>query len=305
MSNIWLGSNGKVIKYGSGVRVCTSGLPAIAPKTLRLSFYGPDEQFDPTSLETSTWGYMGTWTHVSGSVWDFTCQNERWYGYGCSASNHSARYLYGVLAMKSKEPVDASINLYEYTNATDGNSIQNRHIDVVGANLTGVRFIPQLFFRLINLRHVALFDTSMIYNAAEMFGSHNSGDANGATVIPNFNFSGITDAAITWPGMKVETSANKTGLRAFATTPNAAAQANAKLTAVPDLTIPLDTSATVRDMFYGCVNVESGALSLYNKFAAANWSGLHGRCFLDCGSNTVTGATELAQIPSEWGGTGA
>lgn len=55
--------------------------------------------------------------------------------------------------------------------------------------------------------------------------------------------------------------------------------------------------------FDGCVNVESGITSMYNRLSAV--SGVsdiskHYQCFKDCGSNTVAGAAELANVPSGW-----
>lgn len=70
----------------------------------------------------------------------------------------------------------------------------------------------------------------------------------------------------------------------------------------------LDTSAAtnVGGMFDGCVNVETGALDMYNQLASQSVQPqYHTDCFKNCGSNTVSGAAELAQIPSSWGGTGA
>lgn len=74
-------------------------------------------------------------------------------------------------------------------------------------------------------------------------------------------------------------------------------------------TIPLfDTSsATITGlMFDSCYNVQSGALALYQQMSSqTNPPGSHDRTFDRCGSNTQTGSAELAQIPSDWGGTGA
>lgn len=62
--------------------------------------------------------------------------------------------------------------------------------------------------------------------------------------------------------------------------------------------------ASVNAMFRGCTAVESGALALYNHLVSVlPPSGRHSDCFLNCGSGTVTGAAELAQIPTNWGGT--
>lgn len=62
----------------------------------------------------------------------------------------------------------------------------------------------------------------------------------------------------------------------------------------------------VNEMFYGCTHVESGALALYQQMSTQTTPPTtHTNCFTDCGSGTTTGAAELAQIPSSWGGTGA
>lgn len=68
--------------------------------------------------------------------------------------------------------------------------------------------------------------------------------------------------------------------------------------------IPLfDTSSvtTMERMFYSCTNVESGALALYQQASTQTTPpSNHMRTFYNCGSNTTTGAAELAQIPSNW-----
>lgn len=58
-------------------------------------------------------------------------------------------------------------------------------------------------------------------------------------------------------------------------------------------------------MFRGCTAVESGALALYQQMSTqATPPTTTANCFTDCGSGTVTGVAELAQIPASWGGTG-
>lgn len=72
------------------------------------------------------------------------------------------------------------------------------------------------------------------------------------------------------------------------------------LTEIPDWNIP----SSIRSiMFRNNPNVETGALRMYNR--VKDYDIEHDGIFKDCGSNTVTGAAELAQIPSSWGGTGA
>ena len=66
--------------------------------------------------------------------------------------------------------------------------------------------------------------------------------------------------------------------------------------------VPLfDTSnaSIIYRMFYNCYKVESGALALYQK-ASENPPLTYAQAFHNCGRDTVTGAAELAQIPSDW-----
>ena len=58
---------------------------------------------------------------------------------------------------------------------------------------------------------------------------------------------------------------------------------------------------TVNSMFSQCINVETGALAMYNQLSTqATPPTDYYSCFRDCGSNTVTGTAELAQIPAAW-----
>lgn len=71
--------------------------------------------------------------------------------------------------------------------------------------------------------------------------------------------------------------------------------------------IPLFDTSSVTDMrymFYDCGRVNTGALALYQQASSqTNPPSLHASAFEYCGESTTTGAAELAQIPSSWGGT--
>ena len=60
-------------------------------------------------------------------------------------------------------------------------------------------------------------------------------------------------------------------------------------------------------MYWHCHKVEGGALDMYNQLKNYTYQSSYDYvdCFRECGRDTVTGAAELAQIPSSWGGTGA
>lgn len=68
--------------------------------------------------------------------------------------------------------------------------------------------------------------------------------------------------------------------------------------------VPLFNTYSVTQMSYmfdGCTNVQSGALALYQQASTqANPPSSHSQTFNSCGSNTTTGASELAQIPEDW-----
>ena len=68
--------------------------------------------------------------------------------------------------------------------------------------------------------------------------------------------------------------------------------------------IPLfnTSKATNMDSMFGnCINVQSGALALYQQASTQTTPPTyHYATFYNCGSNTQTGTAELALIPSDW-----
>ena len=65
-----------------------------------------------------------------------------------------------------------------------------------------------------------------------------------------------------------------------------------------------DNAADVGGMFKECYKVSSGSLALYTQMSSQAFPpSSHGDCFKYCGRDTTTGAAELAQIPTSWGGT--
>jgi hypothetical protein len=73
------------------------------------------------------------------------------------------------------------------------------------------------------------------------------------------------------------------------------------LVAIPEF--DLTSCLNLNFACYGCPNVQSGALSLYKKASSKERVPDHQSCFENCGSNTESGRAELAQIPTDWGGT--
>lgn len=72
------------------------------------------------------------------------------------------------------------------------------------------------------------------------------------------------------------------------------------LSAIPDFEFADGVQGQVVGGFYNCVNVQSGALNLYNKLKGS--FGHDYRTFEDCGKNNSSGLADLYQIPTAWGG---
>lgn len=291
MANPYLTFNGFNVRTSSNVRIVSPFYP-IPPYTMRFQFIEQSSRFDPTqgtgSQDFPYWSY-GTWTHVAGSVYDWTYQDENWRK---EFTNSQGRTYYDGSALT----IVKNENGHESNTASAFDSGYGLIYNILGANVTGVKSMAYLCYRgAKRLNSVALFDTSHLECAGYMFGANARSAMTRLTNLPNFDFSSINDLydkdnvpSSTWTSMK--------GLSNFST-------GNGILTSVPNITLPIDNTVTVTNMFYNCKYVESGALTLYNKFVTSGWQGSHGSCFKYCGSSTTTGAAELAQIPTGWGGT--
>ena len=190
-------------------------------------------------------------------------------------------------------------------------------VEVLGANTTGITNMGGAFGACSSLTTVPLFDTSSVTNMSWIFYGCSS-----LTSIPLFDTSSVTDLSQAFNGCTSLTSvplfdlSNVTtlqgtfmGCSSLTTLPlfntsKVADMDNAfrnitALTAIPLFNTSKVTSPTCA--FAGCTNVESGALALYNQMSTQTTPPRsHYGTFNNCGSNTTTGAAELAQIPSDW-----
>lgn len=209
-------------------------------------------------------------------------------------------------------------------------STMSNVIEILGANTTGITNMQNMFDGC-NISTAPLFDTSAVTNMASMFcncmnlesvplydtanvsnframlagstsGVVDSSKVNKIRTIPNFNLSSATDISYLACRTLIESFPmfNTSNISGF----DSLCRDCLNLKAVPLLNT--SSANNVTQMFYNCPNVESGALALYQQMSTQTTPpGTHTNTFTDCGSNTVTGAAELAQIPSSWGGTGA
>jgi surface protein len=129
-----------------------------------------------------------------------------------------------------------------------------------------------MLYNCSSLTSVPLFNTSKVTITSQMFYGCSS-----LTTVPLFDTSNVT-------------------------------QMNSMFRNCGSLTdIPLLNTSKVNQMntmFQNCYMVQSGALALYQQASTqATPPYNHTNTFQYCGRDTVTGAAELAQIPSSWGGT--
>ena len=257
------------------------GLPAGVMRFEATSGWTPSG-YDTMNLE---------FTQVSSSpnIWDLHILNGNAIANGATGSmtkllgfnatgltNYSSALHSRIYYSKGTLTECGPMYLPGYTGSTSNNgSLFNdcQYISNIGKlytpDLTGA---INMFYSCKSLTTVPLFDTSSVTNMSAMFVGCTS-----LTTIPLFDTSNVTNMSNMFNGCTSLT------------------------------TVPLFDTSSVTNMeaaFYGCTNVESGALALYQQASMqANPPSNHGGTFTNCGSNTVTGAAELAQIPSSWGGT--
>lgn len=196
--------------------------------------------------------------------------------------------------------VDAEQNIWDLTyENTYWNTLLQNHIsllEVIDANTTDVTRMNSMFNNCSSLTSVTLFDTSNVSGMGSIFSKCTS-----LTTVPLFDISKLTSMASIFSKCTSLTSVPLFNTSNVTNMNNAFAECSA-LTSIP----LFDTSnvSSMDNMFNSCYNVQSGALALYQQASTQNTPPIyHYNTFKDCGSNTQTGAAELAQIPTNWGGT--
>lgn len=271
MSTNLLSFGGKTLTVG-GNALSISSDPYnplyLPPYTMRFRFGQSD--FNPNNIIKKSWPNNATWTQVSESpnIWDFTYSNPVWNGVGMPGGYDSIFYS-----------LTESTHLYT----------------VQGANTSGVTSMKCLFEYgwLYSITNV--FDTSSVTNTQQMFGG--LGYYNG--VLPLFDFSNSENISGMFQHSTFEyipdyDFSSARGMISYLCDycPN--------LKQVPDFTFSVNNLDNASYAFRQCTAVESGALSMYNKLSASSTILYHDYTFGGCGADTVSGAAELAEIPSGW-----
>lgn len=285
--SIYLARNGKMLTRLNGTRCFGS---VTTPFSLLLEY---EEGVDPGfGVAPYTRGF-GVQVSESPNVWLFSLSDPDW----------------------SYQRINASQTTYLLPSR--GNIVR-----VLGGNTTGVTNMTGLFYDCEKLVDVALFDTSTVTNMRSMFytcrklttipafdtrnvtsfrsflGMYQS--ISSITSVPLLNTSSATDTGQMFEGCRKLTSVPLLDL-SNVTQMDAMFSDCRSLASIPDFDI--SSATNMKWMFRWCYGVESGALSMYQKASSLQQTVLHNDTFLECGRDTVTGAAELAQIPTSWGGT--
>ena len=268
-------ANGKWLKEKEADPYNPLGLPE---KTMRFE------------VSSSSWTYSGvpdnTVSQVSDKVWDITFGSSStisaWSKSGIikvlgfngeGLSSYSLASYFTASSMSGLEEV-GSLNLVGCTSLYSAFGQQGSLVSVGNINAPDATTCESMCQGNSALVSVGTINTPLNANANQMFRSCTS-----LTEMPDVNTASVTNATSMFdycPQMK--------SIRLIDT----------------------GSMTTVPAMFRYCFKVESGALALYQQMSTQTTPPSYtSDCFTDCGSDTVTGAAELAQIPSSWGGTGA
>lgn len=217
--------------------------------------------------------------------------------------------------------ISSSPNIYELTyENSDWSSLlsdQSDLLEVIDANTTGVTNMSKMLRYCSVLQSVPLFDTSSVTDMNWMFSgcqalttvplfdtykvtnmSYMFYNCRGFTSVPLFDTSSVTNmenmlarTQLTYIPNFDYSNVTKTSYMFESCT---------ALTSIVLMDLPKVTS--VNQMFYGCTNVQSGALALYEKLLEQDGINSYYNTFYNCGLDTETGLDELNQISIDWGG---
>ena len=168
-------------------------------------------------------------------------------------------------------------------------------------NTTNVTDMGFMFYNCRNISTVPLFNTSKVTDMSYMFMQGTSSSS--LKTIPLFDTSNVTNMR-----SMLQANVGLTSVPLFDTS-NVTNMTEMLYLCQGISSLPLFNTSkvvTMESAFRACAGVKSGALALYQQASTQTTPPTnHSRTFENCGSRTTTGAAELAQIPSSWGGTGA
>lgn len=287
----------------------------LPPYTIRLKYpiyYDPDET---VREEPILWnGGTKTLVDYENNIWDVTKVSTDWSG--LLYNNSSLLEVLGA-------------NTTGVTNMSGMFSYCERNLTAVPLfDTSTVTNMSNMFYGCRNLKSVPLFNTINVTDMSYMF-SHSTSYAMNIETVPLFDTRNVTNMSYMFFGCRIKNvplfnTHNVTNMsNMFSLSRSPGGWTDSRLEAIPlfdtsnvtDMSgmfylqhslksIPLLNTSKVTNMdntFDNCTNIESGALALYQQASSqSSPPSSHSYTFRGCGSDTISGAAELAQIPDDW-----
>ena len=296
-TGIYVGSTAASAVYYGNAKVWEAA-PSMAANTLKFKF--SDTSYDPSSLTTLT---GATWTQISSepNVWLWDASNvveTNWSSAFLQKWTTSSNNVEIIDAGALTTPLIAGQTASPYNAMFKGNTYL---VSVCPLSIPNATDCSGLLNRCTNLAGAVSISCPSATSIKDMFGGNNTTSNTAMTSATITTSSSLVAAQQLFRGC--------TALQSFSISNTSSVEnfGNLCIGCTSLQTVPLlDTSAatTVTNMFYNCYNVASGALALYTQMSTQTTPPTtYTDCFNNCGSSTTTGAAELAQIPTSWGGT--
>lgn len=273
-----------------------AGVFRLAPNTFRLLY---KDGVTPTFTK-------GTAVQISSTpnIWDWTGDTYRAFidhtdllevmDAGNMSAQTDFRYTFqGCTSLRYVCPFNARINRlsYMFQNCSSLTSVPYLNVNIA----SGYDFI-YMFDSCSSLTSVPLIK---ITNTGATTTNYMFRNCSSLTSIPQFDLRGVSSTASMFEGCTSLSTVPALNLN-YAFQLNSMFKGCTSLTTMPSLSFSRTIQRCI-SMFEGCINIESGILDMYSALSAKmDRYGYYTTCFKDCGSNTTTGAAELAQIPSAW-----
>lgn len=292
--------NGKLLSPSNGKVL---GFPALNAPDNVLIFEFADSSYDPSNtglLAGAVWSHLSSAPNVW--MWDArSVQDVDWRGAFYRAFKWDPAGTRGPVKIVAAGALTTPTILGEQQSPYRGMFREClAFTDVCALSFPNVTFSPQLFngCKYINLAGLSVPKTTSLNSAFK-------GGSNQSSYFTNVGPIVTTSALVDVEQMFFRAD----GLTAtpYFETSGVVNMKSFFYNSIALKTISLyhtDSVTYVDTAFCRCTAVESGALALYNQMSTqSSVPSSHTNTFQYCGRDTITGAAELAQIPTSWGGT--
>ena len=291
----------KVLKFGGKVVTNDPNPLKLPPFTIRCKF---------SSGYTPTMGDSQTLVDETENVWDITKNSTDWsFLFDGTKDDPGFPYLLKVLGANSSGVTDMNtmfrncnqmdqVARFDTSSVTSTLNMFNRCSKLTTIpqycleSATDVRQIFMACTRLRWLPPIIVPAATSLYNLCS--------DCSSLTEIHLITSSALTDVRGAFQKCTSLITASISNTSHVTTFTNMCVDCQSLVT-IP--TIDTNSATNVKAMLKNCVNVQAGILDFYRQLSTqTSPPSAHSDTFTNCGTNGLA-ADELAQIPTEWGGT--